>query len=97
MREFVLLDSGPLGHACRRRGTRLGDQCRRWLDDLLARGVDIIVPEVADYEVRRELTRIGASGSLLRGTGETCGECWRDREKSEPLALSFAGSSVLNP
>jgi hypothetical protein len=33
---------------------------------LLARGVDIIVPEIADYEVRRELTRIGASGSLLR-------------------------------
>ncbi len=66
MREFVLLDSGPLGHASRRRGTLLGDQCRRWLDDLLARGVDIIVPEIADYEVRRELTRIGASGSLHR-------------------------------
>src|SRR5271166_2763122 len=66
MREFVLLDSGPLGHACRRRGTRLGDQCRQWIDGLLARGVDIIVPEIADYEVRRELTRIGASGSLVR-------------------------------
>ena len=66
MREFVLLDSGPLGHACRRRGTLLGDQCRIWLDSLLARGVDIIVPEIADYEVRRELTRIGASGSLRR-------------------------------
>jgi predicted nucleic acid-binding protein len=66
MREFVLLDSGPLGHACRRRGSRLGDQCRSWLDGLLARGVDIILPEIADYEVRRELTRVGASGSLLR-------------------------------
>jgi hypothetical protein len=32
----------------------------------LARGVDIIVPEIADYEARRELTRIGASGSLNR-------------------------------
>jgi hypothetical protein len=62
----VLLDSGPLGHACRRRGTRLGDECREWLDDLLARGVDIIVLEIADYEVRRELLRIGASGSLFR-------------------------------
>jgi predicted nucleic acid-binding protein len=66
MREFVLLDSGPLGHACRRRGTPLGDHCRQWIDGLLARGVDIIVPEIADYEVRRELTRIGASGSLAR-------------------------------
>ena len=52
MRECVLLDAGPLGHACRRRGSRLGDQCRLWLDGLLARGVDIIVPEIADYEVR---------------------------------------------
>jgi predicted nucleic acid-binding protein len=66
MREYVLLDSGPLGHACRRRGTALGDQCRLWLDGLLARGVDIIVPEIADYEVRRELIRIRASGSLRR-------------------------------
>jgi len=64
MREYVLLDSGPLGHACRRRGTPLGDHCRLWLDGLLARGVDIIVPKIADYEVRRELTRTGASGSL---------------------------------
>jgi len=33
---------------------------------LLARGVDIILPEISDFEVRRELTRIGASGSLRR-------------------------------
>ncbi len=66
MREYVLLDSGPLGHACRRRGSPWGDHCRLWLDGLLARGVDIIVPEITDYEVRRELTRVGASGSLRR-------------------------------
>jgi hypothetical protein len=44
----------------------MGDQCRLWLDGLLARGVDIIVPEIADSEIRRELTRVGASGSLRR-------------------------------
>ncbi len=32
----------------------------------MARGVEVVVPEIADYEVRRELTRINASGSLLR-------------------------------
>jgi hypothetical protein len=32
----------------------------------MARGVDIVVPEIADNEVRRELTRVGASGSLRR-------------------------------
>ncbi len=61
-----MLDAGPLGHACRRVGTPLGDRCRLWIDGLLARGVDVIIPEIADYEVRRELTRIGASGSLHR-------------------------------
>ena len=65
MREFVLLDSGPLGHACRRPGTPGADQCRLWIDALIARGVEVVVPEIADYEVRRELTRINASGLLL--------------------------------
>jgi hypothetical protein len=44
----------------------MGDQCRLWLDGLLARGVDIIVPEITDYKIRRELTRVGAAGSLRR-------------------------------
>ncbi len=66
MWEFILLDAGPLGHACRRPGTPLGDQCRLWLDGLVARGVIIVIPAIADYEVRRELTRINASSSLRR-------------------------------
>ncbi len=66
MPEFVLLDSGPLGIASARPGSPLPDQCRHWIDGLLARGVDVIVPEVADYEVRRELTRVGAHPSLHR-------------------------------
>ncbi len=28
----------------------------------MARGVEVVVPEIADYEVRRELTRINALG-----------------------------------
>ena len=66
MREFVLLDSGPLGQACRRPGTPLADQCRLWIDGLIARSVEVVVPEISDYEVRRELARINASGSLHR-------------------------------
>jgi hypothetical protein len=66
MQEYVLLDSGPLGHACQRPGTALADQCRLWIDGLMARGVEVIVPEVADYEIRRELTRINAYGSIRR-------------------------------
>jgi hypothetical protein len=66
MREFILLDSGPLGHACPRPGTALADQCRFWIDALIARAAEVVVPEISDYEVRRELTRINATGSLLR-------------------------------
>lgn len=66
MRQFVLLDSGPLGHACKRPGALLGDQSRNWIDGLLSRGVDVMIPEICDYEVRRELMRIRAFGSLRR-------------------------------
>src|SRR5262245_26480208 len=66
MPEYVLLDSGPLGFAAGRRGLPLPDRCRQWFRTLIARGVIVVVPEIADYEIRRELTRIGASGSLPR-------------------------------
>jgi hypothetical protein len=66
MGEFILLDSGLLGHACRRQRTAVADQCRLWIDALIARAAEVVVPEISDYEVRRELTRINATGSLLR-------------------------------
>jgi predicted nucleic acid-binding protein len=66
MQEFVLLDSGPLGLACGRPSVPAHDHCRRWFRDLIARGVVVGVPEIADYEVRRELTRVGASESIRR-------------------------------
>jgi len=64
MREYVLLDSSLLGHACQRRGMVLADQCRLWIDGLMARGVEVVVPEIADFEVRRELTRTNALGGM---------------------------------
>ena len=38
-----LLGAGPLSHACRRPGTPLADQCRVWLDGLIARGVVVVI------------------------------------------------------
>jgi hypothetical protein len=66
MARIVLLDSTPLGLVCRRRGHRQGDICRAWLDRLLLAGVIVVVPEIADYEVRRELIRAGAHTGLMR-------------------------------
>jgi predicted nucleic acid-binding protein len=66
MARIILLDSTPLGLLCRPLGHVRGDASRRWLDSLKLAGVDVVVPETADYEVRRELIRVGARAGLVR-------------------------------
>jgi len=57
MSEIVLLDSAPLGMLSNPKSTAENDECRAWLARLLARGMKVGIPEVADYEVPRELLR----------------------------------------
>jgi predicted nucleic acid-binding protein len=64
--RLVLLDSGPLGLVSGRTGRPKVDQCDAWLTALGSAGARVIVPEIADYEIRRELIRIGATASLKR-------------------------------
>jgi predicted nucleic acid-binding protein len=64
--RYVVLDTTPLGLASLRRGHPKGDVCRAWLDGLRQTGVRLVVPEVADYEVRRELMRVGAVAGVRR-------------------------------
>ena len=49
MSEIVLLDSAPLGMLSNPKSTAENDECRAWLARLLARGVKVGLPEVADY------------------------------------------------
>jgi hypothetical protein len=56
MARIILLDSTPLGLACRPRGHTRGDACRRWLDTIRLSGNLVVIPEIADFEVRREMT-----------------------------------------
>ena len=58
-----------------------GDQCRLGIDLLMARAVGVLVPEVADYDARRQLTRINAVGSLRRldGLVTPAGRSWQVR------------------
>jgi predicted nucleic acid-binding protein len=52
----VYLDSQPLGLASQRLGkSQEADDCQSWVNNLLAAGVRVVIPEIADYEVRREL------------------------------------------
>src|SRR5262245_32761389 len=62
----VLLDAGPLGLVTNPRGSGDADQCNRWLEALLASGIEVWVPEIADYEVRRELLRADKDQGLAR-------------------------------
>ena len=62
MAEVVLLDAGPLGMISHPRPV---DEIAVWVAHLLGSGVEVLVPEIADYEVRREL-RAGKSKSVRR-------------------------------
>lgn len=41
-----------------------GTACAEWLSELMAGGGRVLLPEVADYEVRRELLRAGKVAGL---------------------------------
>jgi predicted nucleic acid-binding protein len=66
MSKILLLDAGPLGTASSPNFSANNMAFNRWLHDQLALGVRVGIPEVADYEVRRELIRSGRTNSVLR-------------------------------
>ncbi len=67
MTGTVFLDSTPLGLITQRRGkSPQVDACRQWYEDLNAKGWTVYLPEITDYEVRRELTRLGKTASIAR-------------------------------
>jgi predicted nucleic acid-binding protein len=63
---IVLLDSGPLGLVTNPNLSSQAIACNEWLESLLDSGVRIAIPEIADYEVRRELIRAGRVRGLRR-------------------------------
>lgn len=64
MSDAVVLDATPLGILCHPRNPPQATACRQWVADLLAVGRRVIVPEIADYEVRRELIRASSQVAL---------------------------------
>jgi predicted nucleic acid-binding protein len=61
----VVLDATPLGLLAHPRNPPAVAACRQWVADLSAAGRRVIVPEIADYEVRRELIRLGSQNGLI--------------------------------
>ena len=66
MARIIVLDSGPLGDACRRRGSPEVEDLRDWLIQADVNGAIVAIPEIADYEVRRGLILAGATKGLKR-------------------------------
>ena len=54
MSKIVLLDTGPLGMVSHPRPNR---DVVEWVKNLLLSGAEILVPEIADYEVRPTMPR----------------------------------------
>ncbi len=62
----IVLDAGPIGLVTNPRISPQGVACNQWLQDHLKTGNRVIVPEIADYEVRRELLRAKKMKGLAR-------------------------------
>src|SRR5579875_3533351 len=66
MTRAVLMDSAPLGLLSAPPSRQDARACSSWLAVLIAAGVRVVVPEITDYEVRRELLRAGKKASIRR-------------------------------
>jgi predicted nucleic acid-binding protein len=64
--RLVVLDTGPLGMLSNPKVTPENLRIQQWVDRLLAAGTEVVIPEVADYEVRRELIRARKARGLAR-------------------------------
>jgi predicted nucleic acid-binding protein len=62
----VLLDAGPLGMVTNPKSSSETEQCKDWRASLVFRGAEVAIPEIVDYEVRRELLRAGKIKGLAR-------------------------------
>lgn len=69
MSSVILLDAGPLGMISNPRSSPDNEQCKVWLASRVRGGDRVVIPEIADYEVRRELIRADRTKGLARLDG----------------------------
>lgn len=67
--KVIVLDSTPLGLFLQKRDYQQAEECREWVRRHLAAGDRLIVPEVVDYEVRRELLRLRKAAAVRKLDG----------------------------
>lgn len=66
MSRPVVLDTGPLGMVTHPKADDETKKATEWLLDVLKAGTVVYVPEIADYELRRELVRAGKARGIAK-------------------------------
>lgn len=64
MPRTVVLDTGPLGLVTHPKAEKENTEAAKWLRGLLVGGASVLIPEICDYELRRELVRAGKTKSV---------------------------------
>ncbi|BFM38665.1 PIN domain-containing protein [Synechocystis sp. LKSZ1] len=66
MNRVILLDAGPLGLITNPKLSPESIACAQWLQNHLTGENRVIIPEIADYELRRELLRAKKDKGVAR-------------------------------
>jgi predicted nucleic acid-binding protein len=85
MEKVIMLDSSPVGLITNPKANPLAKDCQQWFYTLLQRKYKVILPEIVDYEIRRELLRANKLSGLRR----------LDQLKSEILYLPITTEIML--
>jgi predicted nucleic acid-binding protein len=64
--RVIILDAGPLGLITNPNLSSESVACAQWVQTHITSGSRIIIPEIADYEVRRELLRANKVKGIAR-------------------------------
>lgn len=66
MSQVIILDTGPLGLVTNPKLSPASIARAQWLQTHVTAGNRVIIPEIADYEVRRELLRVNKIKGIAR-------------------------------
>ena len=66
MSRVILLDARPIGLITNPKLSPESTACTHWLQTVVTSGVRVVIPEIADYEVRRELLRANKVKGMRR-------------------------------
>ncbi|MDS3862292.1 hypothetical protein RIF25_15945 [Thermosynechococcaceae cyanobacterium BACA0444] len=66
MSQAIILDTGVIGLITNPKQSTQSESCATWLQYHLISGTTVIIPEIADYELRRELLRANKGEGLKR-------------------------------